>query len=202
MTGCVSNLDLGNHAISDAGAQPDGAGPVDAGHEGKLFFVTDGRYIGDLRTEGGSATGALGGDAVCNTEAATAKLGGVYKAWLSTSTENAKDRIAPVGPWRRVDGVVIFPGKAVVSAPLHYPQISASGDTLFNSTFPEVWTGTSIDGVYVPIHAACADWQSGAAADKGSYGIVVSDNSDWTNYGFGGDTLPCSIRARLYCFEQ
>ncbi|MFT3772526.1 MAG: hypothetical protein QM820_44600 [Minicystis sp.] len=204
--GCVSKLDLGNHdggggSSPDGGSPPD-AGAPDSGHAGKLVFVTDGRYIGDLRTEGGATSGPEGGDAICQTEAMAAHLGGVYKAWLSTSTEDARDRIAPVGPWQRVDGVIVFPGHAVVGSPLYYLQVTASGDTLYASTYPEVWTGTTVDGVYAPDHAACGDWASGSSGQKGNYGIVVSDNSDWTDYGLFDETLPCNARARLYCFEQ
>ncbi|APR80380.1 Hypothetical protein A7982_05727 [Minicystis rosea] len=204
LLGCVSELDLGHHADGGGGSSVDAGdgGALDAGHEGKLIFVTDNRYIGDLRTEGGAASGLAGGDAICMMEAKAAHLGGVYRAWLSSSTENAKDRIAPVGPWRRVDGITVFPGHAVVGPPLHYLQISASGDTLFASTNPEVWTGTTGDGVYDPDHTACGDWASGASSQEGTYGIVVSDNDEWTEYGLFGETLPCSARARLYCFEQ
>ena len=206
LLGCVSDLDLGRHATDlDAGggggAPPD-AGAPDSGHPGKLVFVTDGRYIGDLRTEGGAASGPAGGDAICMTEAASALLGGVYRAWLSTSTEDARDRIAPVGPWRMVNDATLFPGHAVVGSPLRYPKVTASGVLLYASTYPEVWTGTTGEGVYTPDHAACSDWESGSSSQEGAYGIVVADNSDWTDYGLLSETLPCTRRARLYCFEQ
>ncbi len=58
----------------------------------KRIFVTSTLYSGNLG-------GLSGADAKCLTAAQSVNLPGTWKAWLSSSTINAIDRIAEVGPW-------------------------------------------------------------------------------------------------------
>ena len=198
MQGCVSVQDLGSHGPRREGGAPNfdastptGGGPV------KVFFVTDGHYSGDL-------AGVAGADAICGAEARGASLAGVFKAWVSTSTENAASRIAPVGPWRLVEGTIVFDGPSV-GVPRVFPRYTATGVDLFFSDDTKVWTGTDKDGKLSINRETCAGWTSGLAKDKGSFGTLTRISGAWTDdQGFDTTSLssPCSERLRLYCFEQ
>ncbi|MBS2019702.1 MAG: hypothetical protein JST00_42965 [Deltaproteobacteria bacterium] len=216
---CTVQQDLGSRAFpvigaeggeggdpGDGGVTPgtDGDVParVDTGRDHRIVFVTVNLYLGDLRTEGGAATGLEGADKICNREAASAGIAGVFRAWLSTSTVAAKDRIAPVGPWKLVDGTTIFPGAAVAGAPQRYIQLDANGKRIFASNDPQVWTATGFDGLLLKGDTACADWTSAATSASSGVGSTVGSGGDWTDYGIGGTKVFCSARARLFCFEQ
>src|SRR5688572_3513455 len=75
---------------------------------GLRVFVSSLRYPADLKTAGGKATGKASADAICQTLADAAGLGGTYVAWLSTSDQNAIDHVQGPGPWYRVDGALAF----------------------------------------------------------------------------------------------
>ena len=83
----------------------------DAGQP-KRIFVTRTAFTGDLKTLGHAPDGPSGADALCDLAAQSMTLGGTWKAWVSTSTELATDRIAEVGPWVDLQGHVVFNNKA------------------------------------------------------------------------------------------
>jgi len=208
--GCITAQDLGSHAASNEGGAVnpfppagDGSSPFPGPAE-KIVFVTDGLFTADLAMEGGAASGLQGGDNLCNTEARDAGLGGTFRAWLSTSTENARDRIAAVGPWRMVKGPdVLFPDRSAGGTPKGFLQYTAKGNDLFFTNESNVWTGTKDTGT-VNV-ATCAGWTSGLASQTGTYGQFTWTSGFWTDYrGFeaAGLSKPCSTRLRLYCFEQ
>lgn len=205
---CEDLQDLGRHApIADAGVPDifipfpsfDGAvGPA------KIVFVTEGRFTGDLATEGAAASGPAGADNLCMREARAAGLGATFKAWLSTTTESARNRIAAVGPWSLVDGASCFDEVAVNGPPFCFPSVTAKGADLKFGADLEVWTGTGTLHQLSPSGNTCRDWKSALAADQGSYGDLAF-SSQWTEaQDFDGQALskPCSARLRLYCFEQ
>ena len=215
--GCVTVQDLGSHAeAAEAGAPDvgpfpflDGAFPFpgDSGPPGKIFFVTKGRYSGDLATEGGAASGPAGGDSLCTREAGAAGHVGLFRAWLSTSKENAKSRIKAVGPWRSLGSVLLpFPGAAVADPPGDFLHYTADGTDLFFEPQRLVWTGTKLNGTLNDNGDTCADWTSSPANVRGGRGDFneIGDGR-WTDsraLDRSSETSPCSERLRLYCFEQ
>ena len=69
--------------------------------DGLSFFVTS------QTSKTGNLGGISGADATCTTLAAAAGAGDkVWKAYLSTTTENAKDRIGK-GPWFNAKGTLV-----------------------------------------------------------------------------------------------
>ena len=206
--GCVTVQDLGSHPPAAVGA-PDGGfpWPFESGPPGKIFFVTKGRYRGDLGTEGGAPSGPAGGDSVCTREAREAGHGGLFKAWLSTSTENAKSRIAAVGPWRSLGSALVpFPGAAVTDPPANFLGYTADGTELFFEPDRLVWTGTKSNGTRNDNGDTCNDWTSNLADVRGGRGDFnqIGDGR-WTDsraLDRTSETSPCSERLRLYCFEQ
>lgn len=203
--GCVTVQDLGSHAPQGDGGAPGVDAslppfpfPFPEGGTGKIFFVTEGLYTGGLG-------GLAGADQICTMEARGAGLSGAFKAWLSTSSENAKSRIAPVGPWQFVGGRFGIVFDASVGLPRAFPQYTAKGGDLFFSNDTSVWTATTSTGVLNTNGASCAGWTSALGTDKGSYGTLTRIGVDWTDdQGFDAtsQSSPCSSRLRLYCFEQ
>lgn len=209
--GCLVPEDLGHRRDGGLdGAAEAGSGTNDAGSDAsagdgsvtpgrKRMFVTTQQFTGNLKAAGGGVDGLQGGDAICNREAGEARLSGTFRAWLSTSTVAAKDRVAAVGPWFLVDGTEAFPSASPVDGPRWFPNVTAAGKVLFN--FDEAWTGTASDGKRSPDGSACRDWTSDAVGDLGGVG-AISSSSEWTAKVIAPTTEACNASAHIYCFEQ
>jgi len=183
--GCTIERDLGpTSALGEAGAPP---------REASVVFVSDGRYTGDLAREGGASTGPLGADALCALEAKQAGLAGTFVAWLATDGADASTRVGAFGPYRRVDGTTVFPGKAPVGTPLEALSTTASGKALSASDDASVWTGTA-DA------RRCAGFTSARAELTGAIGSALATDATWTSDGRA--VRACDVRGRLYCFQR
>lgn len=215
---CVTVQDLGSHATSDAtdggvdtgtGFDPFGGDGSSSGTSGsssgtsgtsggpKLFFTSRQLYPGNLG-------GLAGADARCAAEALDAGLGGTFRAWLSTSTADAKTRISG-GPWVFRNGEkALSPSSAGVSPDNFLRYDARGGDLLFEPEL-DVWTGTGELGLLDSSKATCLDWTSNATAQLGAFGTLGAIGSRWTHeIPFGNDPpgRSCSETLRLYCFEQ
>jgi hypothetical protein len=130
--------------------------------------------------------------------AKAAGLPGSFKAWLSTPTVDAIDRIADVGPWYQTpsDGGVVktFNNKAnLTGAAIVGIGTTETGEHL---NLRGVWTGTAAGGKKTS--STCAGF---TIADAG-YGTIGASASatEWTNGGPGTSTCPSGNH--LYCFQQ
>lgn len=199
----------------DDGGQPDAnsgsdSGAVDGPAAGKRVFVSSLRYPANLQAAGGESTGMASADALCQQLADAASLGGTYRAWLSTSSEDAIDHVQGTGPWYRMDGAMVFPNHASLGTT---PMVPISIDEMGGMPDPyyESWTGTGTGGRLKVDNGltstTCEDWTSTIDSDtiKGWLGIFGQQNTtlgagpEWTNYADGF----CSPFSRhLYCFEQ
>lgn len=78
---------------------------------GKVAFVTSVSGTGNLSSwaDAGGHTGLDAADAICQARAAAGSLANPsrFKAWISTSTTAARDRITGAGPWIRPSGVLV-----------------------------------------------------------------------------------------------
>jgi hypothetical protein len=161
----------------------------------KRVFVTSATYTGNLKLQGSGADGLDGGDKLCQLAASAATLGGTWRAWLSTTTVNAIDRIADVGPWYRLDGAKVFNNKAsiVTSGPL----VAIDVDEVGGSPKVNTWTGTKKSGIFDSF--SCHDWTDEAPVNgyEGIVGITVGVQL-WTE----SSSNPCHLENTLYCFEQ
>ena len=164
--------------------------------QAKRVFYTLNVWTGDLKTAGGGATGLEGADNLCNLSARAAGFGGTWKAWLSSSTQHAVDRIADVGPWERYDGTVVFNNKAALSLSPGTPvlQTETGGKTCAGCQRP--WTGTRLGGTAALEN--CRDWTSASPDDRGMNGDASAGGTTWTEYV----ALRCSDKFQLYCLEQ
>lgn len=96
-----------NTDCTDTGAAENFSFFLTSWHHMKLLSGSDNGFGGDLRY-GGATDGLTGADNICQ-EIATRVCHGhkTWKAYLSTSTVNAKDRIAGTGPWYDYAGTLV-----------------------------------------------------------------------------------------------
>jgi hypothetical protein len=179
--GGTANGPGGGNAAGAAGSgTTPPAGDAGASASGMSFFLSS-----TGGPNGGNFGGIDGADAFCTmlATAADATLGAkTWRAYLSTSTVNAKDRIG-AGPWRNAAGVVIgnnvdqlhaqTPGMNMnmptgAASEMTYPinsnatALDERGNPLPNNpVLHDVLTGSNIDGT-VSTTGTCSDWTSTA----------------------------------------
>ena len=161
----------------------------------RIMFVTSGLYIGT------GIGGLAGADAICQSAALSSNLpnGLVYRAWLSTTTNNAIDRFAPDSrPVVTVTGVKIANSLADLSNGLlaNPPNLDQSGALVTNA--PWAWTGTLRGGRYYS-DTSCHDWSTTPLLAVGLAGDVNASNAQWT------ESFPISCATtsfHLYCIAQ
>jgi hypothetical protein len=134
----------------------------------------------------------------CTQAAQAASLGGTWKAWASTSTSNAIDRITDVGPWFDLKGTKIFANKdGMKTTPL--TALWYDEHAMFLPS-DDIWTGTNFGGVYstIPTEQACSDWTSASMQDGARIGQVGMGGANWTAFA----ATTCDQLAHLICIEQ
>jgi hypothetical protein len=142
-----------------------------AGAQEMSFFVTSVNP-----GKGGELGGLAGADAYCTSLAEAAGVTGrTWVAYLSTSTENARDRIG-TGPWVNAKGVTI----AESVEALHGDGNNISKETALNEKGEvvngrgdepnrhDILTGSLPDGTAAP--ETCEDWTSSGADTAGIVG--------------------------------
>jgi hypothetical protein len=176
------------------------------------FFITS-AGPGD----GGNLGGLEGADAHCQTLAAAAGAGGkTWRAYLSTSTVNARDRVGS-GPWHNAKGELIAADLDALHGDANGINkqtglteagnpVNGRGDT---PNMHDILTGSNADGTAAA--DTCGDWMSNGA-DKGFVGhhdrIGLRDdapskswNASHPSRGCSKEDLPKSGGNGLfYCF--
>lgn len=190
-----------------------------------LVFLTSKEGPGDLGswTEAGGATGAAAGDAICRTLAADAGLPAPdsFVAWLSDSTQDARDRLTlddPPGrgepslsgpggayseldhavPFARLDGVIVATSvpdllDGANAGSIHQYE---TGAYKLGGAGGEVFTGTLEDGT--ASGSDCSDWTSSAPADVTRGSAASARTAAWTENG----ATSCQFSQHLYCFSN
>ena len=173
-----------------------------SGPDARIVFLTS-------TTLNGGFSSVSAADVICQSQATFASLPGTYRAWLSESLASPSTQSpattfpANVGPYVRVDGVIVADDwsdltDGSIQAPI---LVTAGGDTV--STAPFVWTGTNTDGTARSVASeTCQEWSTNVAT--GVRGIATSTTFSWTFSSISG--LPvladCNSSGRLYCFQQ
>jgi hypothetical protein len=200
-------------AGTSSSSSGDAASPPPSHPGAKRMFVTSVGYAGNLAELGGAETGLEGADSLCNQHAVAAGLGGTWVAWLSSSTEDAFDRVPDVGPWYTVDTTtVIFANKlSMPNGPEVDVILDESGKDPGGFRSPVVWTATNDHGRYdvKPRESAgqtvqldgCLDWTTDDASSRASIGWANYPNI-WTEQLTLDGYDACSANNRLYCFEK
>lgn len=192
---CAGLLGCGSEgsAIDAPGGGGEGSQTIDAPPGSKRVFITAAALTGALG-------GLAGGDAQCATAATGAALGsGPWKAWLSTTTVDAIDRIAGTGPWFDTKGTLVFANRAqLMSMPATTLWYNEAGVFLASD---KIWTGTGFGGTYVAAlsgTAPCGEWTSGAMNMQAKVGQVGRSDASWT----AQSNTTCDQDSHLICFEQ
>ncbi len=181
-----------SNGVCGAGGGSGGSGGGTALETRMRMFVTSSAYKGDFG-------GVAGADQLCNTAAQAGNKGGTWKAWMSSDTENAVDRMADVGPWFQETAsntwVKTFNNKAnLVTSPLAtlYVDEQGRGSTLDPTSY--FWTGTLATGLRAT--NTCTGWTSASSVQTGAYGPSASS---WSTNTTGSS---CNSALSLVCFEQ
>lgn len=173
------------------GGDGDGAGDGSDGPsvQANLVFVTRAE-VGVPELSGGLA----GLDTYCTNTARAAGHEGMFVAWASTSTVNARDRFPGSRGWVRTDGHIAIDdiGSLVAQGRLFSALVYDEAGARVTGMFEQVLTGTQLDGTQ---SVSCADW-TGTGTVKG--GLVDRGYPEWTDVG---GTLTCSgpMLGHLYC---
>jgi len=187
--GCIDRNDNDETNCGDGiceGGENDVSCIIDCGNTWRVF-LTNTTTNGGL---GANPTDALdAADNICNIDAVANEYPGTYKAWLSTSTINAKDRIID-GAYRNIFGAIIANDiNDLLDGTLDtaiYPGL-AEGTT---------YTGTKEDGTLLAANLNCNDWTIDNTVHAGS-GHAALTNIGWTNFG----SPECRFLLKLYCFQ-
>ncbi|MFC1649303.1 carbohydrate binding domain-containing protein [Patescibacteria group bacterium] len=173
----------------------------------KRVFITSTEYDGNLG-------GLRGADAKCQERADAAILGGVWHAWLSDSTNEAKLRSYHYpNPIYRIDGVKVADHWGdLTDGSLDEPIVVDEWGRLYSESsniLKGVWTNTASDGSeFEPPEgwnlssSSCNNWSTNETnvGVRGVYGYPFSTlTNGWTSSTY----TSCAINNRhLYCFEQ
>ncbi|GEM_PF-2274670 len=161
----------------------------------KRVFATSTTYNGNLK--GSSANGLAGADAKCQT---LGPAGATWKAWVSSATVNAKDRITDSKYVKVTDSNVVVANSlsdltdgsiGPIGTGINWNE---NGNTISTG---RVWTGTGTDGTKTISQNHCIGWTY-SSTYSGYYGLIGSTNNAWTISSY----VNCSNSYRLYCFEQ
>ena len=158
-----------------------------------LVFVTSEPIIPS--TLGGDGDPLAAADGACMDLASEAGLPGTYRAWLSTSTVDARDRlaldeVAAVG-WIRTDGLPFALSRdALLAGEVLYPIVLDELGDAHNTA--AVLTNTNPDGT--KLGSDCTNFTNGGQPT--ATGRAGTGTGQWTSL----DDPACSAEARLYCF--
>jgi hypothetical protein len=155
-----------------------------------IVFVSSLTYNGNLG-------GLAGADQKCQSLATAAGLPqNTYRAWLSTSTVNAIDRLGSARGWVRVDGKPFADTKAdITSGKIYHPiRVDETGVFVNDISSLLVWTGTNSIGTVSG--RTCSDWTTNNNAVGGDLGSCDGVGATFTLSNW----VQCNNTRRLYCF--
>lgn len=149
---------------------------------------------------GTKSGGTRGADAKCQSNASAAGLPGRFRAWISTETVDAIDRVPEGGPWHNVKsggplGELVFESR---DAWKDRPRADIETED-GNPNEEYFWTGTLEGGVR---GKTCDSWSSSSQGKVGTVGTGAAYYSDarytWTA---SWDEGMCEGRAALLCYQ-
>lgn len=183
------------------------------------FFVTS-----ENPGQGGNLGGLAGADAYCTALAEGAGIEGkTWRAYLSTSTVDARDRIGS-GPWYNVKGEMIaanvaqlhgdnnLTGETAIDengdTPAYLIMVDGAAQRAGDSLVHDILTGTNEDGT--ANEATCNNWTDGTADSTAMLGHadrmgrnpgLNSWNAIHASQGCSMETLvPTGGAGMFYCF--
>ena len=220
--GCVGEAPVGGGQTPDAasGGNVDSQVAIDGPTTSFSFFITamGGPNGGDFRRTTADLDGLAGADEICKTRATAgvpASASKTWRAYLSTATVNARDRIG-TGPWFNRDGTMVA---ASITA-LHDPAMNLINGTtgldengqpvpIANPNQHDILTGSNAQGMATA--NTCSNWTSnvatGITAQVGHHNRA-GGGTDPTSWNAAHATQGCSAQAfvntggrgSIYCF--
>lgn len=160
------------------------------------IFLTSTVDNGAFTSHGGGLTGA---DAFCQNAATSAGLTRTYKAVMSSSTVNAKDRLIFTGPTYNFQTastfVVVANQGSDLWATAGTPLQNAVGytETFTNPSSQRPWTGTNGTGVFQG--NSCNDWTGGGSGAQGA-------NDATSVFWLFAQGTPCGSNKPVFCVSQ
>ncbi len=124
-----------------------------------------------------------------------------YRAWLSDSTTDARDRL------KRGRGRLVMPNglvfakswSALLDKQLDNPlEVTEKSETYHGG----VWTGTRPDGTAVPGAEHCDNWSSSSILKTGHFGYSDRMMGEWTLADDPDQPITCNVGFALYCFQS
>jgi hypothetical protein len=160
----------------------------------KRVFHLENGALGAIRDANDPRTGVEVADADC-TNAGQAYGGGQWRAWLSSSSVNAIDRLIDVGPWYRLDQQTkLFQSRAAIA---QGPLVPIEDPTDANAGIRrQFWTGTLLDGTASTSN--CSDWTAYVGGVMATVGRTDTAGEGWVD----SMLLSCSKYLSMLCFEQ
>lgn len=161
----------------------------------KIVFATSIAYTGNLG-------GLSGADSKCQAHADAAGLPGVYRAWLSDSTQSPSSRFPhPPEDYMLVNGTVVAHGWHDLTDGLLLVPIGLDEDGTPYSGL--VWTNTKSDGTRAidEPNGFCEGWTNGTSGNIGVFGQADQSDSFWTE-STAGLAGGCGLAMAIYCFEM
>ena len=172
-----------------------GTDDVPVAERKRVFYFRNGS-LGKILDSADTRPAVEAADEDCTNGAAEMGLGGMWRAWLSTSQVDAIDRFEDVGPWYRVDQeTLLFASKAELAlgprAPidLTFDDPNRMDDELF-------WSGTDLDGHRTDNN--CSDWTIYNVPAVATVGRADISGPGWV----AAEPLLCSTYLALLCIEQ
>jgi hypothetical protein len=164
----------------------------------RFVFVTS----GDPALQAGAIDGLIGADYQCRHRAAVMNFPNAerYRAWISTSTVDARDRVEHhAGRYILVNGLIVAENWDEFASDSHQNPINVTEQS--QTLIEQVWTGTQPDGTRVPAQTHCQDWTSSSASEKGYAGDSTFTDASWTLDQLI-NPIGCVNNGALYCIEQ
>jgi len=199
---CVSGVCIEGTGGTGGFGGTGGTGGTGGGAEPRRVFVTS-----QLVT--GNALGGLAGaDALCQSLADAAALGGTYMAWLSDDYESPSTRFTrSTGPYVHVNGRVVaenwddlVDGSLATAIFLtEEARYRPETDPFCSGLGAYAYTGTNAAGEAEPPN--CRNWGSGGPWVGAVLGLVNSPYQ-WSAQCWSSSSETCDGLALLYCFEQ
>lgn len=183
---CVNCVSLNQSCLSQG---------VCSGATGQRVFMTSSLFDGNFKQFNNNVLAAA--DSLCMAAAQSINLPGTYKAFVSTQSTGAIDRIVGNGPWLNMAGKVAFNNKSgLLVGPLAALTYDERGrDLKAISTELRAWTGSGVNG---RVSENCNDWTS--SNTLAPWGNGDATDSSWMAHD--NSLAGCSSKFRLYCFEQ
>ncbi len=124
-----------------------------------------------------------------------------YRAWLSDSQGDARDRIKRGrGRLMLVNGLVFAKSwDALFAGEIDHPPDVTEVSEVYQSG---VWTGTRPDGTAVPGSEHCEDWTSKSVFKTAYWGWSDMTTAEWTIALANPQPTSCGDYFAIYCFQS